>query len=439
MIGIHRNSWFKYKNDNRFRCPPHRRFRRLVRTKVECTDTGETIPITIKEVNSNYITIDGAIAVGRRDNGESERDEDQATGNWWEKIFHGLDGKSKNMLINTRVLCDGHQLTALLRDSKLILVSDGSFDPTSRIGTAAFRMEEAGTRRIVVQGVCQTPGAPIDVNAYRSELIGIMLLLKILDIIVKNENIQEGRIILACDNEGGLKKCFCSRDRPTINANHFDIIWEIVRLINTSPVQMKVFHIRGHVSKEDREGNQLSQMNEDMDQLAKSFLRHCIEKKSFEIKSDFQSQFWSMSINGRKIVRNVDKTITEWIHGNELKNFLIKKERLTNISDRMIDWTALNNNGRTKTHADTLWCMKLDSQFIPVGKWMLRCDEWSDDVCPICQSEEETIEHLFQCECEKAKAIRHKHIETFLQWTISSETDEDIKACIIEWLLHGGL
>ena len=60
-------------------------------------------------------------------------------------------------------------------------------------------------------------------------------------------------------------------------------------------------------------------------------------------------------------------------------------------------------------------------------------------MCPICQREEETIEHLFQCECGKAKAIRHKHIETFIQWTISSKTNEDIKACLIEWLLYGGL
>ena len=128
MIGYHKNKWFLYENDDRFRSLPHRKFHRFARTKIECTDVGETSPITVKNVKSKYITIDGAIVSIRRDDVEIDDEEGLVDGIWWEQIFHRLDERNKNMLINAKVLCDGQQLANLISDRRLILVSDGSYD-----------------------------------------------------------------------------------------------------------------------------------------------------------------------------------------------------------------------------------------------------------------------------------------------------------------------
>ena len=105
-------------------------------------------------------------------------------------------------------------------------------------------MEEISSRRIIIQGVCQTTGSNEDVNAYRSELMGILMLLKIVRYAIRREEIREGGIILACDNEGGLKKSFLQKGTPSINTNHFDIVWEIIHLVKASSIQIKVYHVK---------------------------------------------------------------------------------------------------------------------------------------------------------------------------------------------------
>ena len=58
----------------------------------------------------------------------------------------------------------------------------------------------------IQEGVCRTPGNQEDVNAYRSELMGLYLILLILKIVCEEYPITDGKVMMACDNLGGLKK-----------------------------------------------------------------------------------------------------------------------------------------------------------------------------------------------------------------------------------------
>ena len=438
VIGKEGSDWYTYDEDSTNNTRKSRKDNKFSKNKRVEVNLRLTLPISIKEINDDRIIIDGVAATNIKRIPDPIHGLNDSATNWWDKKFNEFDVQEKNMFINTRVLCGYEGLSDLINRSRLVLVSDGSYDPDSQVGTTAFRMEELDSRRIVVQGVCQTPGPKEDVNAYRSELFGMMMLLRIIEIVNDEENGCMGGIVLACDNEGGLKKCFCTRGRSSITSNHFDIVWEIFRIINKIPTHIKVFHVRGHVSYKEREGNQLALMNEDMDILAKSFLKHCIELQSMELQLDFKSQFWAVWIGGKKIIRHFDKKIIHHIHGADLIRFKKEKGRLTDETIAMIDWVALGNSTKFKTHSDILWSMKIDSRFLPVGRWMKRCEEWKDESCPMCGKVDETVQHLFHCPSKEAESIRHGKIELFIQWLLRSKTQEDIKFCFIEWMIHGG-
>ena len=438
VIGKEERDWYTYEEDATNNTRRSRKDNRLTKNKRVDVNLKLTYPISIKEVDDYRVIVDGVISTSLMRRPDPIQGPNDSAMMWWDKKFDEFDEKEKNMFINTQVLCGYEEISELIYRSRLVLVSDGSYDPDTQVGTTAFRMEELDTRRIVVQGVCQTPGPREDVNAYRSELLGMMMLLRIIEIVNDEENGGMGGIVLACDNEGGLKKCFCNRGKPSITSNHFDIVWEIFRIINKVPTHINVFHVRGHVTDKEREGNQLALMNEDMDSLAKSYLKHCIELRSLELQSDFNSHFWSVWIGGKKIVRHFDKKIIHQIHGEELIQFNREKGRLTDETIDMIDWVALGNSTKLKTHSDIIWSMKIDSRFLPVGKWMKRCEEWKDEICPLCSKSEETVQHLFQCSSQEAESIRHEKIEHFIQWLLRSKTHEDIKGCFIEWMINGG-
>jgi len=49
--------------------------------------------------------------------------------------------------------------------------------------------------------------------------------------------------------------------------------------------------------------------------------------------------------------------------------------------------------------------MKIDSGFLPTGKWMTRFDKWDDTRCPICDKVEETIDHFFGVKTKERRII----------------------------------
>ena len=114
-------------------------------------------------------------------------------------------------------------------------------------------------------------------------------------------------------------------------------------------------------------GNQLAEINEEMDALAKEYLRCCDENESYETHGDIESHFWSIWIDGKKIVRQIDETIKYHIHGKSLLKFLKGKGRLTDTMKSLVDWKALKKSSYYRTHADQLWCTKVDSGFFTNG------------------------------------------------------------------------
>ena len=163
------------------------------------------------------------------------------------------------------------------------LVSDGSFHRESHQASAAWVMgNEALHRQITGKIVCA--GRKSSHSAYRAELAGIFGGLMLVKALCKVNNIQNGRLILACDGLGAVKKI--QHHNVTLSAKHYDYVSSIRAIIKELPIQISIKHVEGHTDKHTpvhelgtiermnvladslaREKNEISQNDQDLDNL----------------------------------------------------------------------------------------------------------------------------------------------------------------------------
>ena len=323
-----------------------------------------------------------------------------------------------------------------IAQGSLSMVSDGSYHPDYIKGTDAFLIEDLN-RKIILQGVCQTPGAPEDINAYRSEIMGLFALLVSIEWVCKNEEVNGGTITVACDNIRGLERCFSADQRPTCRSRHYDILQQVYDARQRIPIVFYAKHIKGHQTDDQRKGCQIAEMNHEMDLLAKAYLTHCLQFPQ-AVNQDFAGNCWSVWLDSKKVVKEIDKQVIDHIHGRDLKRLWIKKGRLTCEDIENIDWDAIRYGVKDRTHADSIFMTKLDSKFLPVGTKLLQRREWEKDTCRICEKESEDIQHIFSCEHEDSNKIREEACTHLIVWFQSQQTDPNIERCIIHWLIHRG-
>ena len=124
------------------------------------------------------------------------------------------------------VFVDEWELRNIIRNHKLIIASDGSYHPEHNLGTAAVIIESDNGISIA-KGYCKTHGTCTDVNAYRSELMGIFMGILFCSEINKTSKIEDLDVEYICDNETSIDKCYHHADYHSAKSEHVDVIWAI--------------------------------------------------------------------------------------------------------------------------------------------------------------------------------------------------------------------
>jgi hypothetical protein len=86
------------------------------------------------------------------------------------------------------------------------VVSDGSYNPTTQLGTTAWILE-GRISNIQIFGKVITPGSASDQSAYRSELAGILAAIKVINALASFHNLKTS-LTVHCDCDSGLKNVF---------------------------------------------------------------------------------------------------------------------------------------------------------------------------------------------------------------------------------------
>ena len=127
--------------------------------------------------------------------------------------------------------------------SSAIIVSDGSFDPESPIGsTGSSAVILATSTKYVTKFYAKwfnwVTGYKSAQSAYQSELAGIISVLGILDILVSYHNITEGAVTIALSSKSSMDEI--QGDWPlSIDQKSFDYLQVIWAWINLSSLSNK--------------------------------------------------------------------------------------------------------------------------------------------------------------------------------------------------------
>jgi hypothetical protein len=125
---------------------------------------------------------------------------------------------------NLEIPTDYQPLLNEIRAGQVWLVSDGSFFPSLKYGSAAWILE-GKTSKLRIMGRVITPGESAIQSSYRSELTGILAAITVMNALTRLHNIH-AVLNLHCDCKSGLKKGF-SLSTTSFNDSSFDIIRSI--------------------------------------------------------------------------------------------------------------------------------------------------------------------------------------------------------------------
>lgn len=154
-------------------------------------------------------------------------------------------------------------------------------------------------------------------------------------------------------------------------------------------------------------------MNSEADRIAKWYLYQCLDDSSIVTDPDLGGHHWSLFLQDKKVVKNIDSAVADYIHGRRLRSHLSSWYGWTKEVCNEIDWESMAKISKTDTAGDTLWKMKMASGFVPVGKRMLLCKQWTNDKCPRCLSYTEDIPHMLSCNEAGAALTRQRRIKSF--------------------------
>ena len=165
----------------------------------------------------------------------------------WEEYKDRISGTNGWVPESIVIQGDERALLSALREGRLKIVCDGSFQLATRVGTACAQLlTEDGLNRIWI--ICRTPGLYKDQNSTRSELAGLLSSLLVLDwmcqvLALRSSRLGTPQVEIGCDGLCALQKSFDWHNlNPT--SKQFDIvstIKEYIRILIYFPSVLVTF------------------------------------------------------------------------------------------------------------------------------------------------------------------------------------------------------
>jgi hypothetical protein len=322
-----------------------------------------------------------------------------------------------------------------LRSGTAIAVTDGSFKDA--MGTAGFTLlpdlhsddVEAFTL------VNQTPGDPLDLDAYRAELGGIFGILHITRKLCDSFALTHGCITIGCDCLSAINNII-SRYEPSPSRPHHDLLSAIRHMLHAFPIRVTFHHVRGH--QDDFTAYHLldrwSQLNVDMDVLAKAYWQILQNHRPPPFHIQPPTGQWSIWHGTYRFPSWTSQRAQQVYYRSKSNNFWNKRLQSTDAF-HIFDWPSAALALRRLPLHQRLWIPKWLCSTLPIGKNLVR---WGLPdtllLCPRCGQEEQSIHHVVLCPHSGASGLRQHHLALIADYLDTSSTEPDLKAGIFSLL-----
>jgi hypothetical protein len=333
---------------------------------------------------------------------------------------------------------DEGRLVEALLSGRLCVISDGSYK--QNLGTAAVQLlpRKGGTDRIIVQ--CQTPGLPQDQSAYRSELIGLLAGIMVVDWLLQQwapTLPSKPRVRIACDGFSALLNTF-SDNRVTPQQAQFDLVSSLREALSHSKASWEPSHVYGHLDNATSFDclSWWSQRNVEVDNWAVAY-RHQLEMSNQLIAPNarFFTELAALYIGGVKQSRLDPEYIQELVALPALRKRWCKKLTVPPEAESETDWMSLDRAMRSLPAGVQRWTTKHVVGMCGVGKFKVRWGSETSAACPCCGEFEDHL-HVPRCMAPSASAEWDRRTSALDQWLDSQVTDPAIKHAIL-LLLQG--
>ena len=295
-------------------------------------------------------------------------------------------------------------------------VTDGSLKLPC--GTAAFTLV-GPTAYGSVRAVHAVPGPLSEGNSYRVELSGILGILVLTSIICQHYEITQGSIPIYCDNEKSLN-VLTDWFIPNPEANSFDIINAIRRLLTESPLSWTGQWVAGHQDAYGTVTDRFAILNCEMDQLAGKYRTNLITQNPNYVAptTSISGEGWSIWCGTEKLHSPSKDSLYEHIYAPKIlafwtkTNYLQATPRLSPAAAPLVDWTAVEKLMKSLPAGKQRWCTKHGSENCGgVGKTAKAWRHQEDDKCLCCGTPDDTA-HTLRCTASDFSAVWDENITT---------------------------
>ena len=274
-----------------------------------------------------------------------------------------------------------------------VAMTDGSFKDDH--ATAAWGVKQnVEDDRYVARDTTVSSGHPIIQSAYRSELTGILALVRAVNAASLGAEPGQGHVEVGCDCLSAITVVTQEWEPRPTSTLQGDLVYSIQREIEQSPVGWRFRHVRGH--QDDGSGllelDGWARMNIDMDAAAKEAWE---ETKQLPKKRDGAVP-WRIEIGTEHIVNGVRERIVRHATTRAESDRRCLKDSDWEARGELIDKRATEEAMRSLTKTRRVWATKWHFGQYAHGVNMKRWGRWGTDECPRCHKRE-TAAHLLRC------------------------------------------
>ena len=324
---------------------------------------------------------------------------------------------------------DGWWIRDALINGTLYLVSDGSYqkDVDPDVCSCAFCLVCTESLRRIS---CTWAERSKCTSNYRGELLGALGYLLILKAVIPNDrnvlvdisNLPASEAF--CDNMGVVKHGRLPLKALSEKQVHSDILGHIKYLLRSLPARTRFTHVRAHMRKvlaeEDMTLEQI--LNDEMDEQAVDALVTAVRDDDF-ITTQFPHERITMQCGEERVTASPTEAIYDWNGQRTAMELFEEKDIISKELFHHIYWEGLGKVMKTQFNSSF-------STFY--SKHMIRCcgvchhlheiDPSIPNVCPCCESPDETTGHIILCPNKDRTTLYNKSVQELVKWMYSVQT-----------------
>lgn len=329
----------------------------------------------------------------------------------------------------------------LREGNSLIAVSDGSFHPEYKTGTAAWVITSPSNHQRRIYGNNVAPGQEHDQCPHRSELVGLLGVVRHVNKICAQYTITEGSIELACDGLEAYKAAARWTFHHTTDIGHFDIVTILHQEIRNSTLQWSFRHVKGHQDdvKHLSDIDLWGRLNMEVDLHAKAKLwDHIGHGNERILLTPISKSLAPISISHGGVTRIIPSHLKK-----QLRKFIARQTMLEywqihekQVRNEDVDMEVFHHAARNLSPYRRRWLTKWSTGICGVGKWLQRWKEQPHSNCPLCLTTNETVEHVLHCPHESATICWTTSIEELREWIHSNHGIPGFSEAVCQRLLQ---